>query len=90
MTSRNCILVVEDKLSRQRKKLNKAPQRTNARRARSAVEEGQYRKAIQALCSEGLTPPSSVVLEEILAKHPQVSLPQIPLDPAPLPADIII
>ena len=86
------VLVVEDKLSKQWKKPNKAPpetlQRTNARRARSGVEEGHYRKAIQALCSEGLAPPSSAVLEEMLAKHPQVSPPQIPLDPAPLPADI--
>ena len=86
------VLDAEDKLSRQRKKPNKAPQetlqRTNARRARSAVEEGQYWKAIQALCSEGLAPPSSAVLEEMLAKHPQVSPPQIPLDPVPLPADI--
>ena len=86
------VLVVEEKLSRQRKKPNKAPQETlqrnNTRRDRSAVKEGQYRKAIQALCSEGLAPPSSAALEEMLAKHPQVSLPQIPLDPAPLPADI--
>ena len=86
------VLVAEDKLSRQWKKPNKAPQetlqRTNARRARSAVEEGQYRKVIQALCSEGLAPPSTAFLEEMLAKHPQVSPPQIPLDPVPLSADI--
>ena len=40
----------------------------NIRRARSAVQDGQYSKAIQALTSEGLAPPSTEVL---LTKHPQ-------------------
>ena len=46
----------------------------NARRARRTVEAGQYRKAIQALTSEGLSPPTSDILDEMLTKHPQSPL----------------
>ena len=54
----------------------------NARRARRAVEAGQYRKAIQALTSEGLSPPTSDILDEMLTKHPQSPPPTTP-SPAP-------
>ena len=59
----------------------------NARRARRAVEAGQYRKAIQALTSEGLSPPTSDILDEMLTKHPQ-SLP--PTTPSPAPPSLKI
>ena len=51
--------------------------RSNATRARRAVEDGQYKKALQSLTSMGLAPPSSDVFDEMLAKHPQS-------DPPPL------
>ena len=74
------------------RKKKKAPQemlrRSNARRARRAVEDGQYRKAIQALSSGGLAPPTPEVLNEMLAKHPQDPLPVLPTDPCPTPAVI--
>ncbi len=76
-----------------RKKKPKKPPReslrkVNARRARRAVEDGQYRKAIQALSSEGLANVSPKVLEEMLAKHPQSAPPPIPPDPSPSPPNI--
>ena len=43
----------------------------NARRARRAVQDGLYSKAIKALTSVGLAPPSPEVLKEMLEKHPQ-------------------
>ena len=52
---------------------------TNARRARRAVENGQYKKAIQSLSSAGFAPPSEDVLDEMLAKHPQSGRPLFPL-----------
>ena len=53
--------------------------RSNATRARRAVEEGQYKKALQAFTSMGLAQLSSEVYNEMLAKHPQS-------DPLPPPA----
>ena len=61
---------------------------SNARRAKRAVEAGQYRKAIQALTSEGLAPASSETLAEMLAKHPSGSLPPTPSSPPPPPPNI--
>ena len=57
----------------------------NARRARRAVENGQYTKAIQSLSSAGLAKPSEA-LEEMLLKHPQCefSLPSFDAIPPPL------
>ena len=58
----------------------------NARRAKRLTEEGQYKKALQALLSEGVARASPEVLNEMLAKHPQApppSLPQGPLAPPP-------
>ena len=56
---------------------------SNARRAKLATEEGQYRKALQALLLEGIATPSSSILDEMLAKHPQAPVPSIPHDPPP-------
>ena len=47
-----------------------SPRAANAR-ARRAVEAGQYRKAIQALASEGLSFPTLDILDVMLTKHPQ-------------------
>ena len=86
------VIAEEEKAARQRKKPKNvsqgSPRRGNARRAKAAVEEGQYRKAIQALCSGGLAPASPEVLEEMLTKHPQAPTPTIPTGPVPPPADI--
>ena len=60
----------------------------NARRARRAMENGQYKKATQALTSSGLAQASQEVLVEMLAKHPQVDPPLIPSDPIPSPVMI--
>ena len=46
--------------------------RSNATRARRAVGDGQYRKALQTLTSMGLALPSSDIFSEMLAKHPCV------------------
>ena len=43
----------------------------NIRRAKFAVQEGRYRKAIQALTSAGLADVSEAVMGEMQAKHPQ-------------------
>ena len=59
--------------------------RLNARRARQAVQVGQYRKAIQALSSSGLASPSPNVLQEMLTKHRQSPPPSLPTDPVPPP-----
>ncbi len=60
----------------------------NARRAKRAVGAGQYRKAIQALTSEGLAPASTEILDEMLAKHPQSPLPPSPSSPPPPPITV--
>ena len=62
--------------------------RLNARRARQAVQAGQYSKAIQALASSGLAPPSPNVLLEMLTKHPQAPPPSLPSYPVPPPMDL--
>ena len=60
----------------------------NVSRARRAVEDGQYRKAIQLLSSYGLADVTADVFDEILAKHPQVDPPCIPSDPLPPPLQV--
>ena len=55
------------------------------RRARQAIEDGQYKKAIQALMSDGVAQASAEVLNEMLAKHPQASATPIPTGPVPQP-----
>ena len=57
----------------------------NIRRAKLAVQDGQYSKAIKALTSNGMATLSAEVLEEMLEKHPQVPPPTLPSGPAPPP-----
>ena len=86
------VLEEEDRLTRRRKKPKKiAPDSlriANARRARRAMEDGQYKKATQALTSDGLAQASAEVYEEMLAKHPQVNPPPTPTAPAPPPVQV--
>ena len=51
--------------------------KVNARCARHAMEDGQYRKAMQALSSVGVAPSSPDVLDGMLSKHPQA--PPLPI-----------
>lgn len=70
---------------KKRKESTEALRANNARRARNAIEEGQYKKATQALTSSGLAQASEEVYKEMLAKHPQDDPPQLyPLPPPPL------
>ena len=59
--------------------------RSNVIRARRAVGDGQYRKALQSLSSAGLAQPSADVLVEMLAKHPPSANPALPEDTPPPP-----
>ena len=62
---------------------------SNARRARLAVQNGQFSKAIQALSSEGLASPSPMVIQEMQDKHPQVHAPPtLPPGPTPLSVEV--
>ena len=87
--------VVEDntqlnrRLQKRRFKTPPSDESANARRARSAVENGQYRKAIQSLSSEGFAQASSEVLDEMLSEHPQSGPPSIPADPVPPPVQVV-
>ena len=60
-------------------------QRSNARRARLAVQNGQFTKAIKALSSESLALPSPLVMQD---KHPQAPPPSLP--PCPVPSSMEI
>ena len=86
--------MVEDEVKRVRlrKKSKAVPpellRRANARRARHAAEEGQSRKALQALSSVGLADATSVVVDAMLAKHPQSPAPLTPPGPTPPPPTI--
>ena len=53
----------------------------NAPRACQAVQDGQYKKAIQALTSSGLAQVLEEVYHEMLAKHPQVDRPSVASSP---------
>ena len=55
------------------------------RRAKQAVQDGQYSKAIKALSSSGLATPSAEVLQEMLNKHPQAAPPTLPSSSVPPP-----
>ena len=77
-------------LSRKKKKSTRNNLRkSNAIRARRAVEDGQYRKAIQALSSGGLAPITSDVVKEMQAKHPQSSPPSIRLSQPQSPIELV-
>ena len=54
----------------------------------NAMEDGQFKKATQALTSNGLAQASPDILAEMLAKHPQDVPPQTPPGPAPAPIQI--
>ena len=56
-------------------------------RARLAVQNGQFSKAIQALSSEGLASPSPMVIQEMQDKHPQAHAPPT-LPPGPTPPSV--
>ena len=77
--------------TRRRKPKKDAPESiraTNVLRAKRAIEDGQYQKAMQALTSSGLVPTSTEVYAEMLAKHPQVDLPSVPSFPVSSPLTI--
>ena len=69
------VLEEEDRLTQRRRKPKKITAESlraaNARRARRAMEDGQYKKATQALTSDGLAQASAEVYAEMLAKHPR-------------------
>ena len=85
--------VLSEKNSRARllaRKKNKSTRsnlrKSNAIRARHAVEDGQYRKAIQALSSDGLAPD---VIKEMESKHPQSLPPSIPPSQPQSPIELV-
>ena len=86
------VLEEEDRLTQHRRKPRKIAAESlrtaNARRARRAMEDGQYKKATQALTSGGLTQASAEMYEEMLAKHPQVNSPPTRTAPAPPPVQV--
>ena len=85
--------VVEEDSRWVRKRQRKAPtpnslRLSNARRARRLTEEGQYKKALQALLSEGIAGASAEVIDQMLSKHPQVAPPSLPQGPPSPPPHI--
>lgn len=62
---------------------NSPTDEVNLRRSRSAVENGQYRKAIQALSSRGLAPDNDETYQSLLDLHPQSLPPTLPSSQAP-------
>ena len=62
--------------------------RSNAERARRAVADGQYKKALQSLTSMGLASHSTDVFNEMSAKHPQADPPLVPEAPSPPPIQV--
>ena len=66
-------------LQKRSKALGPSQQRSNnIRRAKQAVQDGQYSKAIKALTSDGLADHSAAIVQEMLSKHPQVPPPALP------------
>ena len=53
------------------------------------MEDGQYRKAIQALSSDGLAPISFDVIKEMESKHPQSPPPSIPPSQPQSPIELV-
>ena len=86
------VMTATDVHACRRKKTKNLPleqlRKANARRAKRAIENGQYRKAIQALSSDGVAQATPDVRKEMLAKHPQVPPPTIPPDPTPTPVSL--
>ena len=50
----------------------------NAERAKTLAQDGQYTKALQALMSAGMAPPTRANIEIMKEKHPQATRPQPP------------
>ena len=64
---------LDDGLSLSRRsELSASASSHNIRRAKHAVQDGQYHKAIKALTSDSLANPSPEALQEMLSKHPHV------------------
>ena len=70
-------------LAKRRDQSASASSSGNFWRAKLAVQDGQYTKAIRALTSEGLASPSPEVLQEMQNKHPQA--PPLTCHPAQSP-----
>ena len=64
-------------LKRQKKESSVLLCATNAHQVRQAMQDGQYKKAIQALTSSGLAQVLEEVYHEMLAKHRQYSKKEI-------------
>lgn len=62
--------------------------KANARRARRAVEDGCFKKAMQALSSKGIVEPSQEHYSRLLEKHPQSTPPLLSSEPPPQSAHI--
>ena len=75
-------------LAKRRHQSASASSSGNFWRAKLAVQDGQYTKAIRALTSEGLASPSPEVLQEMQNKHPQAPPPHVPPGPVPSPASL--
>ena len=75
-------------LSKQKLKSAFASSAANIRRAKQAVQDGLYSKAIKALTSEGLASPSTTILHEMLSKHPQAPPPSLPSGTPPSPSQL--
>ena len=77
------ILVENNRLKNIFEKRINSPVHGNIHRARRAVVDGQFRKALQTLSSAGFAPSSSDVYDAMLSKHPQSAPPPIPSTPVP-------
>ena len=73
-------------LAKRQSRSSSSTSASNFRRAKRAVQDGQYSKAIKALTSDGLASPSPEILQEMQSKHPQAPPPSVPPDPVPSPA----
>ena len=86
------VLIEEEKLPRQWKRTTRPLKRRYREPMPDEPKVPLRRDSIERPsrpCAQKISlPPSSAALDEMLAKHPQVSPPKIPLDPAPFPADI--
>ena len=70
------------------RRCNNSTIHANINRAHRAVEDGQYRKALQFLSSTSIAPSSMEVLNSMVCKHPQSAPPLIPTSPIPPPVHI--
>ena len=73
-------------LSRRSQSSSSSSQRShNIKRAKPAVQDGQYSKDIKTFTSDGPATPSAEVMQEMLTKHPQTAPPALPPGPVPPP-----